>query len=206
MKNKVSNNIFKSDGEIGFGKTKEIWLPITGYEGIYEISNKKRIKALEKIIIGGRYNCPRKFKEKILSTKIGDVVLVKDKKNKTFNIETLYQIIFNDFKPKGDRKKCIIDGDIVSRRSFVQSIKIKKADKTSKYVGVHWAENAGKWRSNICIDKKDIHLGLFKNENDANIIYKKAVEYEYLYKGIPKLFRELLNNVILGGEKNIITE
>lgn len=174
---------------------KEVWKDVIGYEGIYQISSKKRVKALTKIIVGGRYNCPRKFKEKVLSGKVGDVHLTKNKKRKTFDIETLYQINFNGFKPKGDRKECIVGGKIISRRELVQGVKSKSKNKTSKYTGVHWSNLCNKWRAVIAINKTDIHLGLFKDELEAKAMYDKAVKYEYLYKGVAKLFRTILNTI-----------
>jgi hypothetical protein len=188
-----------------FKKTKEIWMPIKGFEGIYEISNKARVKALEKTVIGGRYNCPRVFKEQILKDCNGDVSLSKSKVKKTYDVYTLKQIHFNGFKPKGKRKEVIKDDEIITRRKFVQDIKRELKDKTSRYVGVSWHKGNKKWRALIMINKKDIHLGVFENELDAKFIYEKAVRNTHLYKGIPEYFRSMLNEVFLSEEeKNII--
>ena len=205
MENERSNNVFLSDGKNGFKKTKEVWLPIKGYEDIYEISNKNRVKALEKVVVGGRYNCPRVFKEKILNDTNGDVTLVKNKVKKTYDVFTLKQMHFNGFKPNGKRKEVIRDNEVITRRKFVQEIKGKKEDKTSKYVGVSWHKSANKWRAMIQINKIDVHLGLFEIEVDAKFMYEKAVKNIHLYKGIPKYFRNMLNDVFLSEEeKNII--
>jgi hypothetical protein len=201
-----SNNIFLSDGKNGFKKTKEIWMPIKGYEGIYEISDKNRVKSLEKTVIGGRYNCPRLLKEKILKDCRGDVSLFKNKVKKTYDVYTLKQIHFNDFEPKGKRKEVVKNDEIITRRKFVQDIKRKLKDKTSKYVGVSWHKRNKKWRALIMINKKDIHLGVFEKELDAKFMYEKAVRNIHLYRGIPKYFRIMLNEVFLSvEEKNIIT-
>ncbi len=45
--------------------------------------------------------------------------------------------------------------------------------KSSKFVGVYWDKNAGKWRSQIQVDKKNINLGLFTNEEDAARAYER---------------------------------
>lgn len=45
----------------------EIWKPVTGYEGLYEVSNRGRIKSLARWSSMGRNDKRRKFKkEKIL--------------------------------------------------------------------------------------------------------------------------------------------
>lgn len=45
---------------------KEIWKPVKGFEGLYEVSNKGRVKSLAKVII--RTNgVPISYKEKILN-------------------------------------------------------------------------------------------------------------------------------------------
>lgn len=203
--NEHSNNIFER-GQIADVGSKEIWKPIKGFEGLYEISNKCRVKALEKTVVGGRYNCPRVYKEKILRDADGDVSLVKNKIKKTYDVYRLKQIHFNGFKPKGDRKKVIQNDKIISRRKLMQEIKSKKEDKTSKYVGVSWHKSANKWRAMIQINKVDVHLGLFEIEDEAKFMYEKAVKNTHLYKGIPKYFRSMLNQVYLSKEeKNIIT-
>lgn len=43
---------------------KEIWKPVVGYEGIYEVSNLGRVKSLERVVSFGRAR--RVIKEKIL--------------------------------------------------------------------------------------------------------------------------------------------
>lgn len=43
----------------------EIWMPITGYEGYYEVSNLGRVKALSRIVKRGCISQP--VRERILS-------------------------------------------------------------------------------------------------------------------------------------------
>jgi hypothetical protein len=46
---------------------EEIWKPVKNYEGLYDVSNFGRVKSLTKKRLGGRYNCPMLYKERILS-------------------------------------------------------------------------------------------------------------------------------------------
>jgi hypothetical protein len=55
--------------------------------------------------------------------------------------------------------------------------KSSNKDSTSKYLGVSWHKNANKWQSSIRFNGKQIHLGIFNNEQDAAKAYNlKAIE------------------------------
>jgi hypothetical protein len=76
---------------------KEFWLPIRGYESLYEVSNWGRIKSLEKVILysnGRRYL----YEEKILklnpSNGYKTISLVKDKAKLTHMVHRLVAIAF----------------------------------------------------------------------------------------------------------------
>lgn len=47
-------------------------------------------------------------------------------------------------------------------------------DTTSKYKGVSWNINAGKWRAYIKQNQKQIHLGYFDSEREAAVAYDNA--------------------------------
>lgn len=55
---------------------------------------------------------------------------------------------------------------------------------SSKYKGVHWEKQTGKWRASIGINGRELKLGRFINEEDAAIAYNiKAIEWhgEFAY-------------------------
>lgn len=72
---------------------KEIWKSIEGYEGIYEISNTRKIKSLKRISDNGRY-----IREKILkfckNGKYDVVTLRKNNKAKNFYVDKLMYTYF----------------------------------------------------------------------------------------------------------------
>lgn len=79
---------------------KEIWKDIEGYEGIYEISNLGRIKALERLV-NNRFGTLSRKKEKILKIKLSsntkryiDVMLWKEGKFKSFLLHRLLALHF----------------------------------------------------------------------------------------------------------------
>jgi len=46
---------------------------------------------------------------------------------------------------------------------------------SSKYTGVNWLKNRGKWQANIQIDGKLKYLGVFDKEINAHNAYQKAL-------------------------------
>lgn len=76
---------------------EEIWKPVVGYEGLYEVSNFGRIKAPLKIVRSGRMM--RKYQERIITpqhNKLGYlcVVLYKDGKGKRYLVHRLVMLAF----------------------------------------------------------------------------------------------------------------
>jgi len=64
------------------------------------------------------------------------------------------------------KETCILD---------INNYNIKTKDKcSSKYKGVSWHKQHKKWQVRISINKKQIHLGYFKTEEEA---YKLVIEY-----------------------------
>lgn len=47
-------------------------------------------------------------------------------------------------------------------------------ESSSKYKGVCWDRDKFKWRARIRLDKKIFHLGYFKSEKDAGLVYNCA--------------------------------
>jgi hypothetical protein len=70
----------------------EIWKGIIGYEGLYQISNFKRIKSLSKLKIGVKGNSYF-TKEKIIGNQ-PKVILTKNKIEKRFYVHKLYDTYF----------------------------------------------------------------------------------------------------------------
>lgn len=70
----------------------EIWRPIKGYEGLYEVSNKGRIKALAKVTYHG--SIVRKRPEMLLKQRVSkkgylEVMLSKDSISKNYKVHRL---------------------------------------------------------------------------------------------------------------------
>ena len=85
---------------------KEVWKPIIGYEGLYEFSNKQRVRSVDRVVTytnGAKRNVKGKLLT-ISTTQDGYrcVGLSKDKKHKTTYIHQLAWEYFNGMKvPEG---------------------------------------------------------------------------------------------------------
>lgn len=95
-------------GEIIMGyKVNEIWKPVKGYEGLYEISNYGRVKGMERVTKFGTQN--KIYPERILKPKrrkglYSSYVLCNTNGHKTIMIHRLVAL---HFIPNPESKRCI---------------------------------------------------------------------------------------------------
>lgn len=163
----------------------EIWKDIEGYEGLYKISNLGRVKSLCKVL-NSKFPY-RNINEKILKvSKSGDylsLILTNNHKQKRFLIHRLIAICFI---PNNECKKIVnhIDGnkinnsidnlEWVNHRENCSHYKLSKKS-TSKYIGVYYRAKKNRFISSIFYNKKMIHLGAFKTEEEA---YRARKQFE----------------------------
>lgn len=57
-----------------------------------------------------------------------------------------------------------------------------QANNTSGYKGVGWNKETSKWRSKICVDGKEMHLGYFICKHEAARAYNLAARMYHGYK------------------------
>ena len=164
----------------------EIWKPIKGFEGIYEVSNYGNVKSLNRIDRIGRRKKGIKLKLIIDSDGYYRVNLYNysvSNKNTHAQVHVLVAIAFLGHKSCGyelvvnhkdfDRLNNFIDNlEIITTR---KNTDLKHIPSSSKYVGVHFHKRSGKWVSRIVIKRKRVHLGVFTNEYDAHLAYQKAL-------------------------------
>jgi hypothetical protein len=155
----------------------EIWKDIKSYEGLYEVSNRGRVKSL------------KWTKDKILKPKISNagyclIPLWKNGKSKTFPIHRLvYQSFIGELIKglvvdhiSGDRIQNSVENlqQISYRENTVRGNVTKNS--TSKYPGVNWEKSKNKWKSRISLNGKKKHLGLFESELEAAQAYEQALK------------------------------
>jgi hypothetical protein len=169
---------------------KEIWRPIEGYEGLYEVSNMGRIKIFAKSWIFGNHNTIRRKRETI---SIGNthnkgylqITLYNNRKQKTFKIHKLVWDHFGN-KPSEELKLQIDHINSIKTDNRIDNLqlltnrqnisKYYKTQKTSsKYIGVCWNKNLKKWIAYIKLNQKLKHLGYFTDEVKASQAYQEAL-------------------------------
>jgi hypothetical protein len=164
---------------------KEIWKDIPNFEGFYQCSNLGNVKRLERKYF--YLNKQKTFKEKILKQSKNTkgylfVTLFCDGLRKSFMIHSLVMMTFCNHK---NSSKIVVDHidnnklnnklnnlQIITQRLNASKDRLKK----SNYTGVYWRKDAKRWQSLIYINKKHIHLGYFKTEDEAVNAYKNALK------------------------------
>ena len=152
---------------------KEIWKPVSGFEGSYEISNMGNLKGL--------YRGSALKKLRVDKDGYYKVNLVSKGKKKTTTVHLLVSEAFHGRRPEG-KTTDHIDGiklnnrasnlEYVSPRENTTRAKARGNPKSS-FPGVHWCHK--KWRAQITIDRVQQHLGSFKEEWDAANAYEEAL-------------------------------
>jgi hypothetical protein len=163
---------------------KEEFRNIKGYEGLYQISNLGKVKSLKRKLSDGR-----KLKEKILKPQTNNcgylrVNLYKYRKMKSFLIHQLMAMAFLNHIPNGHKSVVDhIDNDKNNNRlenlQIITSRHNLSKDKkggSSEYTGVSWSKATSKWRSQLTVQGKVLHLGYFEFELDAAEAYQKALK------------------------------
>jgi len=157
----------------------EIWKNIPGYEGMYQVSNIGRVKSLPK-----RYN-PKGciLKSKTQKNKYYACVdLANGVNKKSFYIHQLMAMAFLGHKPDGTNKLVVDHVNNNKRDNRLENLQLisnrenstkDRLNGTSKYIGVSFYKNTGKWRCQKYINGKLKHLGYFDSEIEANIFYNK---------------------------------
>ena len=167
MESLINNNIIPSI---------EVFIPICNYPN-YSISNAGNIKNLKtnrilKPGVNNGYLCVSLCK--------------KDCKPKN---HLIHRLIAQHFIPNENELDCVdhinsnrLDNRIVNLRWCSHQQNMHNQSKTtkktsSKYKGVCWDKQNGKWTVNIKKDNVQQHIGRFDNERDAAIAYnEKAIE------------------------------
>lgn len=163
----------------------EIWKPVVGWEGLYNISNLGRVKSLSRFVSfpnGGGYN----KLESILKpsfNKLGyaRVNFYLCRVRKSYQIHRLVGKHFVNLRWKGefDHKDNNPSNNKWSNlrpasRSQQGANSRKRRNCSSKYKGVCFCKQTNKWRVIIQKNGKRINLGRFVNEEEAALVYNEA--------------------------------
>lgn len=163
---------------------------IKDYEGLYEISNFGRVKALEKTWYTGMYyGVKRHQSEKILKTQMGTgdylhVLLHNGTSRKSVDVHTLVWDAFGD-KPREEKNFQIDHKDNNKQNNYADNLQLLTHRENTtkgwlnkkKYNLPTGIKICGKkFQARIGINKKQIHLGTFDGLEQASLAYQKALE------------------------------
>ena len=150
----------------------EIFLPIKGYEGLYEVSNLGNVKSL-------RMN--RNLIQILKSTGYKQVGLSKNGNTKRTTVHLLVVGAFLNHFPSGN-KILVNHINFNKTDNRLENLEVvparvnanqKHLPSTSEYTGVCWHKREGKWRAQIYVNRKMKYLGSFNCEIEASNAYEK---------------------------------
>jgi len=169
------------------------WKPIEGYVDYYEISNYGEVESLGREIENAGANGGKCF-IKGRTMKIGRdlkgynlVGLTRDGVRESKRVAHLVWDAFGD-KPRDGHKLQVDHIDSDKNNNFIGNLQLLTNRencakgklghrKTSKYTGVHYNKNLGKWQTTIQVDGKSKHLGYFDSETRASKRYSEELCY-----------------------------
>lgn len=166
----------------------EIWMPVIGYEGLYEVSNIGRVKSLERKVEtkGGAL---RSNKERIMKQTLNRYGYMRlslmNKANK--KIHYVHVIVFESFVSKRNGKQVnhmdsnklnnnLENLELVTSRENTNHYYLSKSNKP---IGVH--EKRGRYYSLIEISGKLKNLGTFDTIEEASKAYRDALPEKTKY-------------------------
>lgn len=150
---------------------EEIWKPVKGYEGYYEVSNLGRVRSIDRVVVDTVRNCERLLKGKVLvqnDKENGYKTVVFCKEHKTHN-KYVHRLVAEVFIPNPDN---------------LPQINHKDEDKTNNRVdNLEWCTQLynnlyGSRMKNrsYTIKLKKEHPELFKIEEKVKVERKKLTE------------------------------
>ena len=171
----------------------EIWKPIPGYEGLYEVSSWGNIKSLEnkRKSSYGSFSINKEKQIKIFVTrKYYSCILTKNSIRKTIRV---HRIVFKVFNDNTDRiisdLKDINHKDLDRLNNYYKNLeevsksenqthRYMNTDKSSIFPGVTYKKDGNRkkrWYVSFSLNKKRIYVGTFFTEYEGYRAYLKAL-------------------------------
>ena len=152
----------------------ENWKDIPSYIGYYQVSNKGNVRSLDRYV-NGINNSKRLLKGKVKPLQkhpdgYHQVALSKDGIYKTFKNYQLVAYAFLNFKPLSGLVIDHIDNN--PKNNNLSNLQIithrENTQKDKKNLGVSYHKHSGKWRAYNMLNKKQVSLGYYETEAEAN--------------------------------------
>lgn len=143
----------------------EVWKPITGFEGFYEVSNYSRIKGLKRIDCMGQRRPERIKLLSLDSDGYPSVILSRERKDKTRKPHRLSAI---EFIPNPENKCCVNHKDGVKTNCHINNLEWNTAEENKDHAIKYGLVPSGE-RNKGAILKNEQVLEIYKSK----LTYKK---------------------------------
>lgn len=175
-------------------KEPEIWKPIPGYEGLYEVSSWGKIKTVlryRKCSFGSTAIVQEKILHCYIQKRYFSCVLTKDGKSKNIRV---HRIVYKVFVDKSNRNISELEDinhkdldkynnyyknlEEVSKREN-QTHRYLQQNKSSVFPGVSFRSDEKRikrWQASVAVNKKNIYIGTFLTEIEAYQAYLDALQ------------------------------
>jgi len=156
--------------------TEERWLPIVGYEGLYEVSDLGRVKSLARKGTRGGIMKPYLSKKGYCFNSLS--------KNNIEKIFSIHRLVLEAFFPLEEKEVDHInnirtDNRLINLRWCSRSENMRKQNKkigcSSQYKGVCWDKSNKKWTAQCKINNKNKTIGAFNDEVEAAKAYNAYI-------------------------------
>ena len=148
----------------------EIWKPVKGYEGIYEVSNLGRVKSLPRLKYCGHKNSkPQKVHERILTSHVDRLGYVKVRLSKNGESKTslLHRVIAEAFIDPVEGKSEINHKDGVKANNAIENLEWSTRSENVKHAFLNKLKhpkraeenNKSKLNWDSVNEIRDLHLG-----------------------------------------------
>ena len=147
---------------------QEIWKDVIGYEGLYQVSNLGRIKALKKCVI--QTNRSYIMKEKIIKQNIlySGYYYVNLYKNNKVNRVLVHRVVSQAFIPNTDNKPQVNHKDGNKLNNCVDNLEWVSASENNYHAIKTGLRNYNSMSYKICQIKNGIIIATFDSIHDAN--------------------------------------
>lgn len=165
--------------------SNEVWLPVVGFEFGYEVSNKGRIKSLERVKVAKN----KLMTPKASTNKYPFIALRKEGKTHQLRVHRLVAQAFipnPENKPEVNHKDRDVSNNNVENLEWVTKRENcihfgASVNQSSKFPGVSWNKRNNKWEVKIMFRHVHYYLGKYLEENTAGKKYSDLrIELENL--------------------------
>ena len=164
-------------------KIDEIWMPVQGYEGIYDVSNLGRVRSLTRVVSIYSYLTNTMF-ERTIESRIKSIHhdkygygMVNLKKNGEHRTEKVHRLVAKAFIPNPQNKPCVDHINGVRDDNRVENLRwLSLADNNRVYRKEQLSEEEQERRNNatrkkvICIETGEIYKSIAAAAKAFNVV------------------------------------